>query len=148
MEKKLSFARIIESQIGALSIELIDAAETKSVSVESHEDLLNILSEINREPSLINHDVITNSLKRVMKSCKLSETCWAWVQIYRRFPVLWENLATDRLIRNRIEHIERICDISEIFATENLRMMDGGIRAAREFLLADLMERAGDTELA
>lgn len=147
MQQKISIARIIDSKIGRLSIELIDAAETHAVDVESHGMLLGVLSEISKNPELAEQGYVIDSLKVFMKSCKLSQTCWSWVQIYRRFPALWESLSKDRLIKNRIEHIEKICSISEIFSEENLRTMEGGIQAARQFLLMDLMKSKSESDL-
>lgn len=142
--QSISFAKILESKIGLLSIRLIDSAETGAVDVEHHEILLNILSEISRDASRLDRDTafknkIVRQLKSFLKSSRLSRTYWVWIHISRRIPSLWEEIANDPLIKNRVEHIEKMCEISELFSDENLRSMTGGIQSARQFLLTSMI---------
>nr|WP_297502065.1 hypothetical protein [Ferrovum sp.] len=136
----VSIARVIESAIGRLSLELISDAERHPVAErgkdisESIKDLVGAISMC-RDSRKLRDDAFIRDLKIIIKSTNVKDSASLLVFLSRRFPAVMAELCSDRVIGHRINHAKKLAEIGYCVSVSNIQKLDGGVAEARRRIL-------------
>lgn len=148
---RISLATLIESTIGLLSVQLIEAKETHPADMDDEalqERLIRLKLAIDNavSPEKRMDPEVIEKLQIILKSIKITAAPWFWIFLYRKWPSLWDRVASDELIQARMAHIRLVGDIGECFSEDNLLKLDGGIVGARKRVFEMSNKPLGDVD--
>lgn len=135
MIRRPTLARLIESAIGELSMQLIGRAETHNIS-DKQDDirkrLLLLQSMINAAPfTKRTSPAVIEKLQAILKSIEITCAPDFLVFLGRKYPQMMVDLTKDEVISKRIRHVYRIAEIGACFSMESLATLSSGITEVR-----------------
>lgn len=136
--EQTSIATLLATEVGKLAANLIALAEHTSVTsfrdaiekryFQSHlDDVIDHMKRIGVNNDLLSDEKFVSSVVVAIKSSPFSEIRKFLSHISRNHPRLQVEIEKDPVIKNRIDHIIKVCLIAEIFSDENIRRLTRGI---------------------
>lgn len=135
MIRRPTLARLIESAIGELSMQIIDHAESHNAADDQgdiRKRLLTLQAAINSASfEKRTSPGVLAKLQAILKSVEITCAPEFLIFLGRKYPKMMMDISRDPVITRRVRHMYRVAEIGACFSRESLATLNGGIAGVR-----------------